>query len=114
MQGKAKQNGEQQNLQDASTLDAKAVAVYAEQAKDQGVVAFLLDVIPGSVIALKISWPLLPRRCRAKPNRTANSRTCRMLPLAKAKFLAGHLRHHQYDYAPGADRRLRGHGLHHR
>ena len=35
---------------DPSTLDAKAVAVYAEQAKDQGVVAFLLDVIPGSVI----------------------------------------------------------------
>lgn len=28
---------------DPSTLDAKAVAVYAEQAKDQGVVAFLLE-----------------------------------------------------------------------
>ena len=35
---------------DPSTLDAKAVAVYAEQAKEQGIVAFLMDVIPGSVI----------------------------------------------------------------
>jgi len=35
---------------DPSTLDAKAVAVYAEQAKEQGVIAFLLDIIPGSVI----------------------------------------------------------------
>ncbi len=42
-----------------STLDAKAVAVYAEQAKDQGVVAFLLDVIPGSVIGAFASGNIL-------------------------------------------------------
>lgn len=30
---------------DPATLDAKAVAVYAQQAEQQGVVAFLLDVI---------------------------------------------------------------------
>ena len=35
-------------------------------------------------ITLKISWPLLPRRCSAKPNSTANSSTCKMLPLANA------------------------------
>ena len=35
---------------DPATLDAKAVAVYAQQAEQQGVVAFLLDVIPNSVI----------------------------------------------------------------
>ena len=44
---------------DPSTLDAKAVAVYAEQAKDQGVVAFLLDVIPGSVIGAFASGNIL-------------------------------------------------------
>ncbi len=32
---------------DPSTLDAKAVAVYAEQAKDQGVVAFFTGCDPG-------------------------------------------------------------------
>ncbi|HIB6182818.1 TPA: dicarboxylate/amino acid:cation symporter [Klebsiella pneumoniae] len=42
---------------DPSTLDAKAV--YAEQAKDQGVVAFLLDVIPGSVIGAFASGNIL-------------------------------------------------------
>ncbi|PAW15175.1 C4-dicarboxylate transporter DctA, partial [Klebsiella pneumoniae] len=36
-----------------------AVAVYAEQAKDQGVVAFLLDVIPGSVIGAFASGNIL-------------------------------------------------------
>ncbi|MNV69922.1 hypothetical protein D3C71_1628560 [compost metagenome] len=35
-------------------------------------------------ITLKINWPFSPRRCRAKPNSTANSNTCKMLPLAKA------------------------------
>jgi len=35
------------------------VAVYAEQAKDQGVVAFLLDVIPGSVIGAFASGNIL-------------------------------------------------------
>lgn len=44
---------------DPSTLDAKAVAVYADQAKDQGVVAFLLDVIPGSVIGAFASGNIL-------------------------------------------------------
>ena len=44
---------------DPSTLDAKAVAMYAEQAKDQGVVAFLLDVIPGSVIGAFASGNIL-------------------------------------------------------
>ena len=34
-------------------------AVYAEQAKDQGVVAFLLDVIPGSVIGAFASGNIL-------------------------------------------------------
>jgi len=44
---------------DPATLDAKAVAVYAEQAKDQGVVAFLLDVIPSSVIGAFASGNIL-------------------------------------------------------
>ncbi|MEG2828327.1 MAG: cation:dicarboxylase symporter family transporter, partial [Edwardsiella sp. (in: enterobacteria)] len=35
---------------DPNALDAKAVAVYADQAAQQGIVAFLLDVIPSSVI----------------------------------------------------------------
>jgi len=42
-----------------STLDAKAVAVYAEKAKEQGVVAFLLEVIPGSVIGAFASGNIL-------------------------------------------------------
>lgn len=44
---------------DPATLDAKAVAVYAEQAKDQGIVAFLLDIIPGSVIGAFASGNIL-------------------------------------------------------
>ena len=44
---------------DPSTLDAKAVAVYAEQAKEQGIVAFLMDVIPGSVIGAFASGNIL-------------------------------------------------------
>lgn len=44
---------------DPSTLDMKAVASYADQAKEQGVVAFLLDVIPGSVIGAFASGNIL-------------------------------------------------------
>ena len=44
---------------DPATLDAKAVAMYAEQAQQQGVVAFLLDVIPGSVIGAFASGNIL-------------------------------------------------------
>jgi aerobic C4-dicarboxylate transport protein len=44
---------------DPATLDAKAVAVYAEQAKDQGIVGFLMDVIPGSVIGAFASGNIL-------------------------------------------------------
>lgn len=44
---------------DPATLDAKAVAVYAQQAEQQGVVAFLLDVIPGSVIGAFASGNIL-------------------------------------------------------
>ncbi|HHQ4611524.1 TPA: dicarboxylate/amino acid:cation symporter [Aeromonas veronii] len=35
---------------DPAALDASAIAVYAEQAKSQGIIPFLLDIIPGSVI----------------------------------------------------------------
>lgn len=44
---------------DPATLDANAVAVYAQQAEKQGVVAFLLDVIPGSVIGAFASGNIL-------------------------------------------------------
>ncbi|WP_158700392.1 cation:dicarboxylate symporter family transporter, partial [Cronobacter dublinensis] len=39
--------------------DAKAVAVYAEQAQQQGIVAFLMDVIPSSVIGAFASGNIL-------------------------------------------------------
>ncbi|MGY3928097.1 dicarboxylate/amino acid:cation symporter [Aeromonas simiae] len=35
---------------DPGSLDSSAIAVYAEQAKQQGIVAFLLDVIPASAV----------------------------------------------------------------
>ena len=44
---------------DPATLDAKAVAVYAQQAQDQGVIAFLLDIIPSSVIGAFASGNIL-------------------------------------------------------
>ncbi len=44
---------------DPATLDAKAVAMYAEQAQQQGVVGFLLDVIPGSVVGAFASGNIL-------------------------------------------------------
>ena len=47
---------------------------------------------------VKISWPLLPRRCSAKPNSTANISTCRMLPLAKRQSAAGdNIEQERYD-----------------
>ncbi|PLR37053.1 C4-dicarboxylate transporter DctA [Chimaeribacter coloradensis] len=44
---------------DPATLDAKAVAVYAEQAQQQGIIPFLLDIIPGSVIGAFASGNIL-------------------------------------------------------
>ncbi|VEA61265.1 Aerobic C4-dicarboxylate transport protein [Serratia plymuthica] len=44
---------------DPGTLDAKAVAVYAEQAQQQGIIQFLLDIIPGSVIGAFASGNIL-------------------------------------------------------
>lgn len=44
---------------DPAALDAKAVAVYAEQAQSQGIIPFLLDIIPGSVIGAFASGNIL-------------------------------------------------------
>ncbi|OCQ51752.1 Aerobic C4-dicarboxylate transport protein [Photorhabdus australis subsp. thailandensis] len=44
---------------DPSTLDAKAVSMYAEKASEQGIIAFLLDVIPHSVIGAFASGNIL-------------------------------------------------------
>lgn len=44
---------------DPNALDVKAVAVYADQAQQQGIVAFLLDVIPSSVIGAFASGNIL-------------------------------------------------------
>jgi len=44
---------------DPATLDAKAVAIYAQQAEQQGLVAFLMDIIPGSVIGAFASGNIL-------------------------------------------------------
>ena len=44
---------------DPAALDASAIAVYAEQAKSQGIIPFLLDIIPGSVIGAFASGNIL-------------------------------------------------------
>lgn len=44
---------------DPAALDAKAVAVYADQAAQQGLVAFIMDIIPGSVIGAFASGNIL-------------------------------------------------------
>lgn len=44
---------------DPATLDAKAVAVYAQQAEQQGIIPFLMDIIPGSVIGAFASGNIL-------------------------------------------------------
>ncbi|MCD1126436.1 dicarboxylate/amino acid:cation symporter [Jinshanibacter sp. LJY008] len=44
---------------DASLLDASAVTAYADAAKSQGIVSFLLDVIPGSVVGAFASGNIL-------------------------------------------------------
>ncbi|WP_118985840.1 dicarboxylate/amino acid:cation symporter [Photorhabdus sp. CRCIA-P01] len=44
---------------DPSTLDVKAVSLYAEKASEQGIIAFLLDVIPASVIGAFASGNIL-------------------------------------------------------
>ncbi len=33
---------------DPTALDASAISAYAEQAKSQGIIAFLLDIIPAA------------------------------------------------------------------
>ncbi|MBS4699834.1 dicarboxylate/amino acid:cation symporter [Aeromonas media] len=44
---------------DPAALDASSISAYAEQAKSQGIIAFLLDVIPGSVIGAFASGNIL-------------------------------------------------------
>ncbi|PNM27167.1 dicarboxylate/amino acid:cation symporter [Yersinia enterocolitica] len=44
---------------DPTTLDPKAVALYVEQASQQGLVPFLLDIIPGSVVGAFASGNIL-------------------------------------------------------
>ncbi|MFQ2907856.1 dicarboxylate/amino acid:cation symporter [Aeromonas allosaccharophila] len=44
---------------DPAVLDASAISAYAEQAKSQGIIAFLLDIIPGSVIGAFASGNIL-------------------------------------------------------
>ncbi|MEH8197019.1 dicarboxylate/amino acid:cation symporter [Aeromonas allosaccharophila] len=44
---------------DPAALDASAISAYAEQAKAQGIIAFLLDIIPGSVIGAFASGNIL-------------------------------------------------------
>ncbi len=44
---------------DPAALDAKAVAVYADQASQQGIIPFLLDIIPGSVVGAFASGNIL-------------------------------------------------------
>ena len=44
---------------DPAALDASTISAYAEQAKSQGIIAFLLDVIPGSVIGAFASGNIL-------------------------------------------------------
>ncbi|PWC17559.1 C4-dicarboxylate transporter DctA [Brenneria roseae subsp. roseae] len=50
--------GEGMNV-DPSTLDASAVAVYTQQASQQGLIPFLMDVIPSSVIGAFASGNIL-------------------------------------------------------
>ena len=44
---------------DPAALDASAISAYAEQAKSQGIIAFFLDIIPGSVIGAFASGNIL-------------------------------------------------------
>ncbi|HEH9428120.1 TPA: dicarboxylate/amino acid:cation symporter [Aeromonas sobria] len=44
---------------DPAALDASAISAYADQAKSQGIIAFLLDIIPGSVIGAFASGNIL-------------------------------------------------------
>lgn len=52
------QPGDGMNV-DPAALDASAISAYAEQAKSQGIIAFLLDIIPGSVIGAFASGNIL-------------------------------------------------------
>lgn len=52
------QSGVEMNV-DSAMLDAKVVAVYAEQAKGQGVVSFLMGIIPVSVTGAPVGGNIL-------------------------------------------------------
>ena len=89
---------------DPGTLDAKAVAVYAEQAQQQGIIPFLLDIIPGSVIGAFASGNILQVLLFAVLFGFALHRLGeRAADLQRDRqLLAGDFRHHQHDHAPGA------------
>lgn len=102
---------------DPATLDAKAVAVYADQAKDQGIVAFIMDVIPASVIGAFASGNILQVLLFAVLFGFALHRLGskgQLIFKRDRKFLAGHLRHHQYDHASGTYWCVRGNGVYYR
>ena len=87
---------------DPGTLDAKAVAVYAEQAQQQGIIPFLLDIIPGSVIGAFASGNILQVLLFAVLFGFALHRLGeRATDLQRDRqLLAGDFRHHQHDHAP--------------
>lgn len=101
---------------DPATLDAKAVAVYADQAKDQGIVAFIMDVIPASVIGAFASGNILQVLLFAVLFGFALHRlgSKGQLIFNVIESFAGHFRHHQYDHASGTYWCVRGNGVYHR
>jgi Na+/H+-dicarboxylate symporters len=101
---------------DPATLDAKAVAMYAQQAEQQGVVAFLLDVIPNSVIGAFASGNILQVLLFAvlfgfSLHRIGNAGTI-MFNVIES-FFSRYFRHHQHGYAPCATGCIRCNGVHH-
>ena len=114
--GEVLQPGKGFNI-DPATLDPKAVASYVTRAKEEGIVAHLMGIIPGQLLR------------RAGPRRSASG-AAGVDPVGLRHRAAGQarredqrrhrrrrqgvLRHHPHHRAGRADRRVRRHGLHHR
>lgn len=101
---------------DPSSLDASAISVYADQAQSQGIIPFLLDVIPASVIGAFAGGNILQVFvCRPVRIFPASYRGEGKTHLQYHRwFLSGYFRHHQHDHETGADRGIWCHGIHHR
>ena len=101
---------------DPATLDPKLVASYVNRAKEEGMVAHLMAIIPdsffGALARGDLLQVLLVSILRALPSR-GSARSARR-SIRRSKWPARCSSDHRHHRARRPDRRVRRHGVHHR